>query len=99
MGDKKELYMLLSGSAGAGKSLTIIAVRKCCNFFSTYAGIEFDDKVFRMTAITGTAASLFSGQTLHSECNIPAQTSSNPTVYDETWKYPTMLIFDEIYFM
>ena len=73
IGGKKDLYMLLSGSVGAGKSLTIIAVRNFCKFLSTCAGIYFNDTIFRITAITGTAASLFFGQTLHSVCNIPAQ--------------------------
>ena len=86
MGGKKDLYMFLSGSAGAGKYLTIIAVRKCCKFLSTCTGIEFDETVFRMTAITGTVASSFYGWTLHSECNIPAQKKYYPTLYYETWK-------------
>ena len=65
-GAKDQLVMFLSGKAGSGKSHVIESVRIFLKVFCDNCDIPFNDDIIKITACTGSAASLFvSGKTIH----------------------------------
>ena len=76
LGGRKDLLMFLSGEGGSGKTTTIQAVWSFCKYFCSQLNIPFDNTVFRKTALSGSAASLFGGVTLHSACKLNSAQSN-----------------------
>ena len=58
--------MFVTGSAGAGKSTIIEVAQQFCFEFYRSMDIIWGETTFLFTMITGCAAALFSGVTLHS---------------------------------
>ena len=57
-GGQKDLVMFLSGMGGSGKSTVIKAFHKFAKHVSQFLEWSFDDKTIKITALTGSAASL-----------------------------------------
>ena len=63
-GGKAQLFMLLTGPAGAGKSTAIQAAEQLCMQFCKYAKIPWMKSTYLYTAYTGSAAAQFNGVTI-----------------------------------
>ena len=87
--------MFISGSRGCGKSLTIKTFSKFSKYFCTCIEAPFDETTFRMTAISGSAAALIGGGTLHSVASI----NCKKVDHDEEWDSTIVVIIDEISMM
>ena len=62
---QEQLVTFLTGFAGAGKSTCVKVAQRFCFEFCRAASIPWDENTFLFTATTGSAASLFGGQTIH----------------------------------
>ena len=62
--------MFLSGKGGSGKSCTIFTIERYCHQFCQYVLIPFEKNTIYITAMTGSAAALIKGVTLHSATGI-----------------------------
>ena len=95
LGGREDLFMFLSGSGGSGKSLAIKTFRKFCKYFCGCIEAPFDETTFRMSAVSGSAAALIGGGTLHSVASI----NSKRVERDEEWDSTIVLVVDEISMM
>ena len=68
-GGKSHLLMCLSGQGRSGKGYVISVVQRYYHVFYQYASIVYDNTSIHLTSITGCAAALIKGLTLHSETN------------------------------
>ena len=99
-GGKSHLLMFLSGQGGSGKSYVISVAQRYCHTFCQYASIPYDDTSIYFTAMTGCAAVLLKGLTLHSATNFESTTKIR--ISDEErykWMHVIILVIDEISFM
>ena len=76
---KSHLLMFLSGQGGSGKSYVISVAQRYCHTFCQYASIPYDNTSIYLTAMTGCAAALIKGVTLHSATNFE---STNKKISD-----------------
>ena len=81
------LCMFVTVPAGAGKSTAINVEQQFCFEFSRAVGMQSKNKTCHFTAITGCAAALFDGVTLHKAVylNTPAKNITRKMV--ETWRH------------
>jgi hypothetical protein len=76
IGAKDQLIMFITtgsstGPTGAGKSTVITVAQRFCSEFSKSLGVASIDNIFLFTAkMTGCAASLFGGMTIHSAAHL-----------------------------
>jgi hypothetical protein len=96
MGAKEQLIMFITGPAGAGKSTAISIAQKYCFEFSKAIGMAWQDETFLFTAMTGVAAALFGGLTLHSVAHLAKKENKISTDSISLWKNVKVLIIDEI---
>ena len=64
-GGQEQLIMFLSGFVGAGKSTCVKIAQRFCFEFCWAVSIPWNDNTFIFAATTGSAVSLFEGQTIH----------------------------------
>lgn len=88
--------MFITGPAGAGKSTSISVAQKYCFEFCKAVGIAWKDETFLFTAMTGVAAALFDGLTIHSVAQIPKNEKKISIQSMGMWKDVKVLIVDEI---
>ena len=98
IGGKEPLRMFVTGPAGAGKSTAINVAQQFCFEFCRAVGIQWEDNTFLFTAITGCAAALFDGVTLHSAAYLNTADKNITKAMIEKWKYVKLLIVDEVSF-
>jgi hypothetical protein len=98
MGAKPQLIMFVTGPAGAGKSTAINVAQRFCFEFCRALGLPWDKNTFLFTAITGCAAALFDGTTLHSAAFLNSKESSVTPAMINQWRNVKLLIVDEISF-
>jgi type II secretory pathway predicted ATPase ExeA len=79
LGAKEQLVMFITGPAGAGKSTAITVAQRFCFEFCNAVGVSWDDNTFLFTALTGCAASLFGGMTIHSAAHLQKK-KANSTI-------------------
>ena len=96
MGAKEQLLMFVTGPAGAGKSTALEVAQHFCFEFCRYVGENWNDRTFLFTAVTGSAASLFGGVTLHSAAFINHDIETLSLTKMREWENVKMLIVDEI---
>jgi hypothetical protein len=96
LGAKDQLIMFISGPAGAGKSTSISIAEKYCFEFCKAVGIAWKDETFLFTAMTGVAAALFGGLTLHSVAHFNTKEDHISLESMNLWKDVKILIVDEI---
>jgi hypothetical protein len=98
LGAKEQLLMFVTGPAGAGKSTAIDVAQQFCFQFCKSMDILWGDKTFLFTAITGCAAALFGGVTLHSAAYLNSKSKNISPGMLQNWEQVQMLIIDEISF-
>ena len=96
IGAKDQLIMFITGPAGAGKSTAITVAQRFCFEFCKSLGIAWKDNTFLFTAMTGCAASLFGGMTIHSAAHLCKRRNKFTDKLAGPWKDVKVLILDEI---
>jgi hypothetical protein len=96
LGAKDQLIMFISGPAGAGKSTSISIAEKFCFEFCKAVGIAWKDETFLFTAMTGVAAALFGGLTIHSVAQLNTEEEKISRESISLWENVKVLIIDEI---
>lgn len=91
-----QLIMFLTGQAGSGKSEVINTVLAYARAFCKEIDYPFDKHMIVVTAMTGVAATLINGETLHSAAHI--NTDKIKSEHIQTWKATRLVIVDEISF-
>lgn len=93
-GADPNLIMLLAGQAGSGKSYTLSACIKFTENLYRAIGLVFGPDVFKVTAMTGSAASNFpGGRTTHSEVKLNSKTCK--LQLDANWGCVFAMVVDE----
>ena len=96
MGGKDQLLMFVTGPAGAGKSTALEVAQHFCFEFTRAVGQHWDETTFLFTAMTGCAASLFGGVTLHSAAFLNQNLSKISDKSMQRWDNVKVLVVDEI---
>ena len=99
-GGKTQLFMLLTGPAGAGKSTAVKAAEQFCMQFCKYAKIPWMKSTYLYTAYTGSAAAQFNGVTICKKSGLLMKKSKRlPEKLINSWNSVKIVIVDEISFM
>ena len=98
MGAKDQLIMYMTGPAGAGKSTAIEVAQLFCFEFCRSLGLMWNSNTFLFTALSGCAAALFGGVTLHSAAFLNSNTKNITLDMIAVWRDVKILIVDEISF-
>lgn len=96
MNEKKKLVLFLTGAGGTGKSKVIQEVLLYCQEYCEQIQVPFTDRTIVVTALTGVAAVLINGETLHSATYV-----YNKTIKEEMiakWHDVRLVIVDKISF-
>ena len=94
--DDGQLIMFLTGAGGSGKTQVINSVLAYAKGFCQGIEYVFDKRMIVVTAMSGVAATLINGETVHSAAHLNA---SKITVDDQKeWAITRMIIIDEISF-
>ena len=96
LGAKEQLLMFITGPAGSGKSTSLEVAQHFCFEFCRTIGEQWDKSTFLFTAMTGSAASLFGGVTLHSAAFLNTNFKNITGPMMRKWEHVKMLIVDEI---
>jgi hypothetical protein len=91
-----QLVLFLTGAAGAGKSKVINEVLSYCKEYCDQIMVPFTDRTIVVTALTGVAAVLINGETLHSAAHVFNKEITSQMI--ERWQDARLLIIDEISF-
>ena len=93
-GAKRNLFFFLSGAGGSGKSHVIHTARKFCSDFCKMSGLPFEKDSIYLTAVSGSAAALLGGGTLHTAAGLNKKNIKQDII--NYWKIVRVLIIDEI---
>jgi hypothetical protein len=96
MRDSEQLIMFLTGSGGSGKTKVVNAVLAYAKGFCKELNYVFDKRTIVVTALTGMAATLINGETIHSAAKFYNKKIS--TEHMDEWKNTRLVIVDEISF-
>ena len=96
LGAKEQLLMFISGPAGAGKSTSITVAQRFCFEFCRALGMVWCDETFLFTAMTGVAAAIFGGTTIHSVGHLNSKKKNISEDQINFWGNVKILIIDEI---
>lgn len=97
-GGHEQLIMFLTGFAGAGKSTCVKIAQRFCFEFCRAVSIPWNDNTFLFTATTGSAASLFDGQTIHDAAFLNGLERNISNKKRQEWQSVRTLVIDEISF-
>lgn len=95
-GPTSPLVAFIHGPGGSGKTTAIDLVKRYCEEFCNYLKYAFTADTLVMTALTGVAATLLLGDTVHKAVHLNQKLLYAEQV--ERWKLARMLIIDEISF-
>ncbi len=98
IGAKDQLLMFVTGPAGAGKSTAIELAQQFCFEFCKSLDLIWNRNTFLFTAVTGCAAALFGGVTLHSATFLNSKSKNISEDMMKIWDQVRMLIIDECSF-
>ena len=97
-GADPNLIMYLAGQAGSGKTHTLSACIKFTENLYRALGLAFGPEKFKVTAMTGSAASNFpGGTTTHS--TVKLNTATAKLSYDANWGSTIVVVIDEMSFL
>ena len=93
-----QVICMLHGPGGCGKStvikLLVLYAKQYCEYLENF---KFSSRTILLTALTGVAATLLRGGTVHGECHLN-QTSQITPEQIELWEETRMLVVDEVSF-
>jgi len=92
----KKLVLFLTGAGGTGKSKVINEVLLYCQEYCEQIQVPFTDRTIVVTALTGVAAVLINGETLHSATHVYSKTVNEDMI--KRWHDVRLVIVDEISF-
>ena len=90
--------MFLSGRGGAGKIYTIYTIERYCQLFCQFVSIPYEKHTIYLTAMTGSAAALIKGVTLHSATHFEGSKRKITDIDRQEWKSTRILVVDECSF-
>ena len=93
---KSQLVMFVSGAGGTGKSKVIDHVVSYAKEYCENISVPFTDRTIVVTALTGIAAVLIKGETLHSATHVYCQNIKDEMI--ERWQDARLVIIDEVSF-
>ena len=95
-GHDSQMIMLLHGPGGSGKSAVIELVTQYARGFCEMLDCPFTSNTIAITAMSGVAATLLGGQTLHTKCCLCKHTLTAEDM--EQFRHTRLLIVDEVSF-
>ena len=93
---RAQLIMFVSGAGGTGKSNVIDHVVSYAKEYCENISVPFTDRTIVVTALTGIAAVLIKGETLHSATHAYTQNITENMI--ERWEDARLVIVDEVSF-
>jgi hypothetical protein len=96
MKNTQQLILFMTGPGGSGKTRVINAVLAYSKGFCKALNYIFDKRMIVVTALTGVAATLINGETLHGAAKFYNKTVT--TDHIQEWKSTRLVIVDEISF-
>ena len=93
---RSEMRLFLSGAGGTGKSNVIDHVVSHCENFCKNTHAPFTDGTIVVTALTGVAAVLIEGETLHSASHVWCKHITSDVI--QSWSDARLAIVDEVSF-
>jgi hypothetical protein len=96
MNGQSNLCLFLTGAGGSGKSYVIEHVLSYANEYCDNIAVPFTDRTIVVTALTGVAAVLIKGETLHSAGYVYNREINEKMI--NHWSDSRLLIVDEISF-
>ena len=92
----RQLIMFLTGAGGSGKTEIINSVLAYTKGFCMQMKYVFDKRLIVITAMSGVAATLINGETIHSAAKLNCEKIT--VEHQKEWANTRMLIIDEISF-
>ena len=89
------MIMFLHGPGGSGKSAVMELVCQCDQGYCELLDYPFMSNTIVTTAMTGVAATLLKGETLHRKCCLAKKVRGDNIA---KWRHTRLLIVDEISF-
>jgi len=96
MKKSKQLILFMTGAGGSGKTKVINAVMAYAKGFCKALNYMFDKRMIVLTALTGVAATLINGETIHSAAKLNYKQITSEHIQE--WKHARLVIIDEISF-
>jgi hypothetical protein len=96
MGHKQQLIMFMTGAGGSGKTRVINAVLMYAKGFCKELQYVFDKRMIVVTALTGVAATLINGETMHSAAKLFNAKITAEHIME--WANTRLVIIDKILF-
>ena len=93
-----QLICFLHGPAGSGKSTIIALLQSYSQKYHELLNFESYNRSIVVTAMTGVAATLIGGETVHSALHLKKLTNAIPPEAIDLWINTKLLIIDEISF-
>lgn len=90
--------MFLTGPGGSGKSKVIEQTIKYAEQFCDYLGVPFNEKTILVTAMSGVAATIINGETIHRAVHLRYKLHNITEAMIDAFEEVRMLIIDEISF-
>ena len=96
MRKQEQMIMFLTGQGGSGKTRVIDAVLAYAKQFCRNLNVVFNKRTIVVTALTGVAATLINGETLHSAAKFGCKEIKMDDI--DEWRGTRMMIIDECSF-
>jgi predicted GTPase len=96
MRKQKQLIMFMTGPGGSGKMKVINAVMAYAKGYCKELNYMLDKRMIVVTALTGVAATLINGETMHSAAKLNYKNITSEHI--DEWHKAHLLIIDEISF-
>ena len=94
----KNLVCLLHGPGGSGKTAVMELVHDYGKEYCSFVGEIFTPYTILATALTGVAATLINGRTIHSVGHLNKKMKTITRTEKDQWQHTRLLIIDEISF-